>query len=106
MIIYNQKETRTQDKEKKMKDEMIKRIYTLLKNSDLSWHGWMWWGYKDEWFKQFDPKEIDKVALEMADLGMIETNIERTGFRRKEKTRKENFWITVMGYKKDIYKAK
>ena len=71
-----------------MKAEIMKRIYSLLQQSDLNWHSWCWWKYKDEWFAQFPPEEIDKIAQEMADLGMIEDN-GRGGFRRKEKTFKE-----------------
>lgn len=72
-----------------MKDAMIMRIYNLLQKSDLCWHSWHWWSYKDEWFSQFAPEEIDKVAKEMAIAGMIEANKDFTGFRRKEKTLKE-----------------
>ena len=78
-----------------MKNEMVIRIYNLLKKSDLAWHSWNWWAYKDEWFKQFTPEEIDAVAKEMAEAGMIEGN--ENGFRRKEKTLKERIAMRIWG---------
>ena len=77
-------------------DEIMIRIYKLLQESDLSWHGWMWWGFADEWFKQFDPTEIDSIAKKMADAGMIETD-GYGGFRRKEKTFKEKILLKIWG---------
>lgn len=78
-----------------MKDEMIMRIYNLLQKSDLCWHSWYWWSYKDKWFAQFPPEEIDAVAKEMAMTGMIEANKDFTGFRRKEKTLKEKLHLKL-----------
>lgn len=78
-------------------NEMVIRIYNLLKNSDLGWHSWCWWAYKDSWFSQFTPEEIDAVAAEMAKAGMIEANETFTGFRRKEKTLKEKIYIKIWG---------
>ena len=78
-----------------MEKEMIYRIYALLQKSDLGWYSWRWWAHKDEWFAQFEPEEIDKVAMEMANLGMIETN--GSGFRRKEKTLKEKIFLKLWG---------
>ena len=78
-------------------NEMVMRIYNLLKNSDLGWHSWCWWAYKDSWFSQFTPEEIDAVAAEMAKAGMIEANEDFTGFRRKEKTLKEKLYIKIWG---------
>lgn len=78
-----------------MKDEMIMRIYNLLQKSDLCWHSWHWWSYKDEWFSQFAPEEIDEIAKEMAIAGMIEANKDFTGFRRKEKTLKEKIHLKL-----------
>ena len=72
-----------------MKDEMIMRIYNLLQKSDLCWHSWCWWSYKDKWFAQFTPEEIDEVAKEMAIAGMIEANEE------KEKTLKEKIHLRL-----------
>lgn len=80
-----------------MKDEMVMRIYKLLQKSDLCWHSWCWWAYKDSWFSQFAPEEIDAVAAEMAKAGMIEANETFTGFRRKEKTLKEKICIKIWG---------
>lgn len=79
-----------------MKDEMILRIYNLLQNSDLNWHKWYWWSTKDEWFKQFAPEEIDKIAEEMASQGIIEGD-KRKGYRRKEKTLKEKIFLKIWG---------
>ena len=79
-----------------MKKEMIFRIYNLLQNSDLNWHGWYWWATKDEWFEQFAPEEIDKVAEEMASQGIIEGNKSK-GYRRKEKTLKEKIFLKIWG---------
>ena len=78
-----------------MKDEMIFRIYNLLQKSDLNWHSWRWWSAKDKWFEQFTPEEIDKVAEEMANHGMIESN--GRGYRRKEKTLKEKISLKIWG---------
>ena len=78
-----------------MKDEMIVRIYNLLKNSDLAWHSGRWWSYKDPWFAQFTADEIDAIAAEMAEAGMIESS--QTGYRRKEKTLKEKIYIKIWG---------
>ena len=78
-----------------MKDVMIMRIYNLLQKSDLCWHSWHWWSYKDDWFSQFAPEEIDEVAKEMAIVGMIEANKDFTGFRRKEKTLKEKIHLKL-----------
>lgn len=78
-------------------NEMVMRIYNLLKNSGLSWHSWHWWAYKDSWFSQFTPEEIDAVATKMAKAGMIEANENFTGFRRKEKTLKERIYIKIWG---------
>ena len=80
-----------------MKNEMIFRIYNLLQNSDLNWHSWHWWALKDEWFEQFAPEEIDKVAEEMANQGMIERNKRGGGYRRKEKTLKEKIFLKIWG---------
>ena len=77
-----------------MKNEMIFRIYDLLQKSDLNWYGWRWWSAKDEWFEQFTPEEIDKVAEEMANHGMIESN-KRGGYIRKEKTLKEKIYLKL-----------
>ena len=76
-------------------DEIMTRIYNLLQESDLNWHGWLWWGHADKWFKQFNPTEIDSIAKKMADVGMIETN--GCGFRRKEKTFKEKIFLKIWG---------
>ena len=78
-------------------NEMVMRIYTLLQKSDLCWHSWYWWKIHDDWFSQFSPEEIDKVAKEMAIVGMIEANENYTGFRRKEKTLKEKIRIKLWG---------
>lgn len=78
-------------------NEIVIRIYNLLKNSDLAWHSWCWWAYKDSWFSQFTPEEIDAVAAEMAKAGMIEANENFTGFRRKEKTLKEKIYLKIWG---------
>lgn len=75
------------------KFEVAMRIYSLLQRSDLNWHSWHWWKLKDSWFAQFEAEEIDKVAEEMAENGMIETN--GSGFRRKEKTLKEKIFIKL-----------
>ena len=75
--------------------ELIMRIYSLLKNSNLNWHGWLWWEYVDPWFSQFTPEEIEAVATEMAKAGMIEANENYTGFRRKEKTLKEKILLKL-----------
>ena len=80
-----------------MKNEIMVRIYNLLQKSGLNWYGWLWWGQADEWFKQFDPAEIDNIAKEMADAGMIETD-GRGGFRRKEKTLKEKIFLKIWGW--------
>ena len=78
-----------------MNNEMIMRIYKLLQKSDLCWHSWHWWSYKDKWFAQFTPEEIDAVAKKMAIAGMIEANKDFTGFRRKEKTLKEKIHLKL-----------
>lgn len=90
-----------------MKEEMIKeKIFTLLQESDLNWHSGYWWDYKDEWFKQFTPEEIDAVALEMAIIDeTIETN-GRGGFRRKEKSPKEKRMLYFTWKKGDIVMRK
>lgn len=85
-----------------MEKEMVYKIYTLLQKSDLNWHSWHWWAYKDKWFAQFKPEQIDAVAMEMAMIGMIETN--GHGFRRKEKSFKEKFWLKFFGYEKEVIK--
>ena len=74
-----------------MKAMMMEKIYSLLQKSDLNWHSWHWWAYKDEWFAQFQPEVIDAVAKEMAQIGMIETN--GNGYRRKEKTLREKIQV-------------
>ena len=74
---------------------MIMRIKKKKKKSDLCWHSWCWWSYKDKWFSQFAPEEIDAVAKEMAITGMIEANEDFTGFRRKEKTLKEKIHLKL-----------
>ena len=72
-----------------MKNEMERRIYKALHEvNNLDWYGWHWWSLHDEWFAQFDADEIDAVAKEMANNGIIEDN-GRGGYRRKEKTWKE-----------------
>jgi hypothetical protein len=71
-----------------MKTEMENRIYKALNEVDLGWYSWRWWELHDEWFAQFDPEEIDAVAEEMANKGIIETN-GRGGYRRIAKTWKE-----------------
>ena len=78
-----------------MNNEMVMRIYKLLQKNDLCWHSWHWWSYKDKWFAQFTPEEIDAVAKEMAITGMIEANKDFTGFRRKEKTLKEKIHLKL-----------
>lgn len=76
-----------------MKKEIVFKIYNLLQKEGLNWYCGYWWAMKDEWFKQFKPQEIDKIATEMAAIGMIETN--GTGFRRKEKTLKEKIILKI-----------
>lgn len=72
-----------------MEKELRQRIYRALRETtDLDWHSWYWWVNHDEWFAQFSPEEIDRMAQKMANEGIIETN-GRGGFRRMEKTWKE-----------------
>ncbi len=81
----------------KAKVQVIYRIYKVLQEvDDLNWHAWHWWAMADEWFAQFDPTDIDEVAQEMAEAGMIETN-GRYGYRRKEKTLKERISLKLLG---------
>ena len=77
------------------KFEVAMRIYNLLQKSGLGWYSCHWWELKDSWFSQFEAKEIDKIAEEMAKNGMIETN--GLGFRRKEKTLKEKIIDKLWG---------
>lgn len=77
------------------KFKAVMKIYNLLQKSDLGWYGWYWWELKDSWFSQFNPKEINDIAKEMAKNGMIETN--GFSFRRKEKTLKEKIILKLWG---------
>jgi len=75
------------------KFEAAMRIYSVLQKAGLGWYSWNWWKSQDNWFAQFEAEEIDKVAVEMAKNGIIETN--GSGFRKKEKTFKEKMILLL-----------
>lgn len=76
-----------------MKTELILKIYETLQSADLNWHSYHWWKNQDKWFEHFYPQDIDSVAMEMANAGMIEVSPNGSGFRRKEKSLKEKIFL-------------